>query len=60
MYSYTIRLEVSVQRVIGHIEYAVEGEVKLPVTEEPDILSWDKERIRQDMIERMCSIQNET
>jgi len=58
--SYTIRLKVSAQGVIGFIEFAVEGEVKQPVTEEPDILSWDKERIRHDIVDRMCRIQNET
>ena len=56
MYSYTIRLEVSPQSVIGNIEFGVEGEVKYPITEEPDILSWDKEKIRQDMMDRMCRI----
>jgi hypothetical protein len=51
--SYTIRLEVSAEAVIGHIEFAVEGEVKHHRTE-PDILKWDKERIRENMMDRMC------
>lgn len=51
--SYTIHLEVSAQGVTGHIEFAVEGEVKQRVTE-PNILKWDKERIRQDLMDRVC------
>lgn len=53
MYSYTIRLKVSPQGVIGHIEFAEEGVVKHK-SRESNILTWNEERIRQDMVAKMC------
>ena len=51
--SYTVRLEVLTENVIGHIEFVVDGEVKHRAPED-NILSWDKERIRQDIMNKMC------
>jgi hypothetical protein len=53
--SYTVRLEVPAQGVIGHIEFTVEGESKYSIIE-PDILNWNKEQIKRDLENKMFGV----